>query len=181
MYEELFFTVFNVIFTSLPPLAYGLYERDMPESLLEENPQFYKEVRNGLYWNFKLIARWFMLAVLHSLLVFGIAYYLNNEGTLDVLGRSTGYWVQCYLLSTPMLGIVILKQITIVKFWFWVPVAAVLISLALNTALMFSLVVLSYLTYSDYQTAVIIHVLPSYYILIFLLPAVCNIPDLFLD
>lgn len=151
----------------------------MPESLLEQFPQFYREVKNGLYWNTRLICRWLLLTLAHSVLIWGIVYFLNYEGTLDVLGRSTGYWVQCYLLSTPLLITVLLKQVSIIKFWFWIPVAAVLISLALNTALMFSLVILASFTYSDYQTAVIIHVTPAYYILVFLLPAVCNLPDLF--
>jgi phospholipid-transporting ATPase len=148
---------------------------------LEQNPQFYREVKRGLYWNTRIILRWLILALLHSILIFGIVYFLNYEGTLDVLGRSTGYWVQCYLLSTPLLFTVTLKQVVITKFWFWIPVAAILLSLALNTALMFGLIILSSFTYLDYQTAAIVHVIPSYYILVFLVPAVCTLPDLFAD
>ncbi|KAJ3358385.1 hypothetical protein HDU91_005236 [Kappamyces sp. JEL0680] len=181
VYESLFFISYNVIFVSIPPLVYGLYERDLPEQLLEKFPQLYKQVKDGLYWNFALIVRWFVLSMLQSLFIFGVAYYLNYQGTLDFQGRSTGYWVQCYLFSTPLLLVVLAKQATISRFWIWITSFGILISLALNVALMFGLVILTYFTFIDYETAVILHSLPAYYLLIVLLPAICTLPDLLIS
>lgn len=160
---------------------YGLFERDLPEVFLERFPQLYIQVKNGLFWNGKLIARWFILSLVHALLIFGTVYYVNFEGTLDVDGRSTGYWVQCYLFSTPMLLVVLLKQSVISRFWIWVTAFSLLLSFALNIALMFSLVILDFFTYSDYGTSIIIHSLPAYYLLIVVLPAICIIPDVLLQ
>jgi phospholipid-transporting ATPase len=145
---------------------------------LEEYPQLYIQVRNGLYWNFRLILRWFALSLIHTSIIFGTVYYLNYEGTLDSAGKSTGYWVQTYLFSTPMLLVVLLKSSIMTRFWIWLTASGILFSLFLNAALMFSLVILDFFTYSDYNTAVILHSLPAYYLLIVLLPAICIIPDM---
>ncbi|KAJ3321187.1 hypothetical protein HDV06_004530 [Boothiomyces sp. JEL0866] len=103
VYEELFLTAFNVIFTSLPPFMYGLYERDLPEKVIEENPQIYKEVKNGLYWNYYHIARWFIMSMIHPVIIFVCVYLLNSEGALDDQGRSTGLRKTFYPTDTDIL------------------------------------------------------------------------------
>ncbi|KAJ3256260.1 hypothetical protein HK103_005623 [Boothiomyces macroporosus] len=181
VYEELFLTAFNVIFTSLPPFMYGLFERDLPEKVIEDNPQIYKEVKNGLYWNYAHIARWFVMSMIHPVIIFVSVYLLNSEGALDDQGRSTGYWVQCYLFSTPMLLVVLFKMAIISKFWIWFTAFGLIASYVLNVGLMFCLFLLDYFFYSDSNTAIILHSLPAYYLLIVLLPPFCIIPDLLLE
>ncbi|KAI8898706.1 hypothetical protein BC833DRAFT_525617 [Globomyces pollinis-pini] len=176
-YEEIFFSSFNVFFTFIPPLVYALYERDLPESMIEKYPELYREVKNGLYWNKFIIGQWFFTAMAHSLIIFGTIYLLNN-GAIDVGGRSTGYWVQCYLLSAPMLLVVLSKTGIISKLWIWFVVFGLLISFGLNVLLMTCLYLLSSFYYSDPQTSVITHALPAYYLLCILLPALCILPDL---
>jgi phospholipid-transporting ATPase len=178
VYEELFFISYNVIFTSIPPLLFALYERDMPEELIEKFPQLYREVKAGLFWNFRYILRWFFVAMSHMLIIFGIVYYFNIEGAIDIEGRSTGYWVQCYLLSTPMLVTVLFKKAIISRFWIWLIVGGIAISLAINVGVIFGMVLLDWYTYLDFQTSAIIHALPAYYLLIILLPIACLVPDL---
>ncbi len=165
----------------MPPLFYGLYERDLPEVLLVKYPQLYKQVKNGQYWNGYLISRWFLLSLIHATFIFGVAYYTNNQGTLDLNGRSTGYWVQCYLFSTPLLLVVTAKMVTMTRFWIWITLFGILFSLAINLAIIFGLVILSYFTYVDYQTSVIIHGMPAYYLLCIILPGLCILPDMLLD
>jgi phospholipid-transporting ATPase len=178
VYEELFFISFNVIFTSIPPLVYALYERDVPEELIEKYPQLYREVKDGLFWNIKFIIRWFIVAICHTVVIFGVVYYFNYEGAIDAQGRSTGYWVQCYLLSTPLLVTVLFKKAIISRFWISLTFFGLLFSLAINVAIIFGLVLLDWYTYLDFQTSAIIHALPGYYLLLVFLPIACLVPDL---
>ena len=42
IYETMQLTVYNITFTSLPILLYGLFERHIPDSDLMDNPHIYK-------------------------------------------------------------------------------------------------------------------------------------------
>jgi magnesium-transporting ATPase (P-type) len=178
VYEEIFFVAYNVIFTSIPPMIYGLFEKDVPEILLEKYPQLYREVKDGLFWNLEVILGWFFSAIYHSCIIFLIVYYVNFEGAVDVDGRSTGYWVQCYFLSTPLLLVVLGKIVITSRYWTWLPVAGILSSLGINAAVMFALVLLDWYSYADFGTAELLHSIPAFYLFCTLLPCVCLLVDL---
>ncbi len=181
VYEELFFVSFNVFFTSIPPLLYALYERDLPEVLIEKYPQLYREVKAGLFWNVKAIIKWFLTAMIHMLVIFGIVYFFNIEGAIDSEGRSTGFWVQCYLLSTPMLVTILFKKANISKFWIWLVFFGLLFSFLINVGTIFAMVIMDWYTYLDFQTSAILHALPSYYLLIIIVPISCLVPDVVIN
>nr|KAJ3413279.1 hypothetical protein HK105_002124 [Polyrhizophydium stewartii] len=176
--EEVFFISYNVIFTSLPPFAYAVFESDVEEEQIERYPQLYREVQQGLYWNLYKIMSWFNTAILHSVFIFFSAYLTNFEGAADGQGKSTGYWVQCYLFSTPLLISVLVKMAVMTRQWVWPMWSSLVLSMALNIAVMFIIIQLEAWFYSDYQTAIIIHALPAYYLLSVLMPALCNVPDI---
>lgn len=178
VYEELFFTAFNVAFTSLPPLAYGIYETDLNDSQIDKNPELYQELKGGLFWSGPKIAFWLILSFTHAVMIFGTVYLTNFEGATDIEGRSTGYWVQAYLFSTPMLLTVLGKLAAMSKNYVWPIYVCLAVSLILNVAVMFALVVLDAFYYTDYATANIIHALPAYYLLCVLMPAACIVPDM---
>ncbi|OAJ43171.1 hypothetical protein BDEG_26551 [Batrachochytrium dendrobatidis JEL423] len=175
--EEVFFISFNVVFTSLPPLAYAIYECDVDEDQIEKHPQLYREVRKGMYWNAYKIFSWFFTALLHSVFIFGSAYLTNFEGAVDINGKSTGYWVQCYLFSTPLLISVLVKLAVMTRHWVWPIWFTIVFSMGLNISVMFIVTLLESFFYSDFETAIITHALPAYYLLSLLMPALCNLPD----
>ncbi|TMW42349.1 hypothetical protein DOY81_012571 [Sarcophaga bullata] len=48
MMDQMYLMLYNLIFTSLPPLAIGVYDKRVPEDLLLKNPYLYKYGRLGL-------------------------------------------------------------------------------------------------------------------------------------
>lgn len=180
VYDPIFFTAFNVLFTSLTPLFMGFFEKDVCEDRIKEYPALYNQVKEGQYWN----KFWFitvpLAAVWHSFIVFGTVYYINSNGTLDMNGRSTGYWVQCYLFSTPLLVAVLYKAALMTRFWVWISVAASVGSVVLNVAIMFLVDYLNSTSYAytEAGTSIINHILPTYYFVVLLIPFACVIPDL---
>jgi phospholipid-transporting ATPase len=179
VYEELFFTAFNVVFTSFPPLLYAIYERDLEDKDIDAHPELYIEVRNGLFWSEWKIAFWFMISLLHSGLIFLSVYFTNFEGAADNDGYSSGYWVQCYLFSTPMLLTIASKLMVHTRFYVYPIIILMFLSILCNVIIMFLLVILDAYYYTDYATAAITHALPGYYLLSILMPAACIIPDIF--
>jgi phospholipid-transporting ATPase len=118
-------------------------------------------------------------SVWHSLLIFGAVYFTNHEGTADLKGLNTGYWVQSYFFSTPLLLTVLIKSALGTTHWVWVTYFVIFFSWFLNLIIMFGVNMLTpQILYSDEGTALINHVLPTYYILCILLPILAALPDI---
>ena len=87
----------------------GMLEKDVREDKIKAYPALYNQVKEGQYWNLNWFLTIPLSAIWHSFVIFGSIYYINSNGTLDAGGKSTGYWVQCYLFSTPLLVTVLYK------------------------------------------------------------------------
>ncbi|XP_046811549.1 phospholipid-transporting ATPase VD [Lucilia cuprina] len=81
MMDQMYLMLYNLIFTSLPPLAIGVYDKRVPEDLLLKNPYLYKNGRLGLAY--KPHDFWIILldSLYQSLVVFFIALcaYAGSE------------------------------------------------------------------------------------------------------
>ncbi|XP_065358633.1 phospholipid-transporting ATPase VD isoform X2 [Calliphora vicina] len=81
MMDQMYLMLYNLIFTSLPPLAIGVYDKRVPEDLLLKNPYLYKNGRLGL--GYKPHDFWIILldSLYQSLVVFFIALcaYAGSE------------------------------------------------------------------------------------------------------
>ena len=62
----MFLTLWNTIFTALPPIASASFEKDIVEDKVLRYPYLYKEVKNGKYWTSSVEFRWFLSALIHS-------------------------------------------------------------------------------------------------------------------
>jgi phospholipid-transporting ATPase len=59
-------TLYNMIFTLLPPFVMGLFEKDVDEHVLLERPEFYKQMQNESVLNFWTFSLWILQAAYHS-------------------------------------------------------------------------------------------------------------------
>lgn len=59
-------TLYNMIFTLLPPFVMGLFDKDIDENLLSERPEFYKQLQNESVLNFWTFSLWILQAFYHS-------------------------------------------------------------------------------------------------------------------
>ena len=70
LYESYLITMFNVFFTFLPILVYGVTERDIGLRQMERTPQLYSQGRKGELFTARTFWRWVADGVVHSLLCF---------------------------------------------------------------------------------------------------------------
>ena len=70
LYESYLITMFNVFFTFLPILVYGVTERDMSLRQMERTPQLYASGRRGELFNARTFWRWVLDGVMHSAVCF---------------------------------------------------------------------------------------------------------------
>nr|NP_001245712.1 uncharacterized protein Dmel_CG4301, isoform C [Drosophila melanogaster]AFH07425.1 uncharacterized protein Dmel_CG4301, isoform C [Drosophila melanogaster] len=81
VYDSLFLTLYNVIYTSLPILFIAISEKPYTEEKLMRTPQLYKKNTDNkqLHWPYFLM--WVLFAIYHSVIIFYFAFcffYYNN-------------------------------------------------------------------------------------------------------
>jgi len=119
VYDSVMYTVFNVLFTSAPPVVYAALERDVSLKSMMEIPELYTMDNKKDYVQ-SYIRFWgaLLLGMLHSVIAFFIPYFgmkpfLNKDGTL--LGQKEfGLIVYgCVVL------IVNLRIASLCQYWTW--------------------------------------------------------------
>lgn len=76
MYESWSLSMFNTLFTSLPVLCVGMFDKDLKPSTLLAVPELYAIGRNYRAFNLKVFLYWMALAALQSVGVSFMAYFV---------------------------------------------------------------------------------------------------------
>ncbi|KOC61372.1 putative phospholipid-transporting ATPase IF [Habropoda laboriosa] len=80
LYDALFLMLFNVVFTSVPILAYGLFEQDYTAETLLRYPYLYKLYQRNYLLSGRQFFIWTALACWHTIAIFSMSYvyiYIN--------------------------------------------------------------------------------------------------------
>ena len=70
LYDVFFLFLFNTIYTSLPPVVYGLFEQRYPDTELLKFPELYKNNHGNFLMTKSMFFLWVGLGVWHSLCSF---------------------------------------------------------------------------------------------------------------
>ncbi|KAH8418901.1 hypothetical protein KR222_003800 [Zaprionus bogoriensis] len=89
VYDSLFLTLYNVIYTSLPILFISLTEKPYNEETLMQNPKLYKKNTNNkqLHWPYFLL--WTFFGIYHSVIIFYFAYCIFSFNNVILNGGQT--------------------------------------------------------------------------------------------
>ncbi|CAG9864504.1 unnamed protein product [Phyllotreta striolata] len=89
MIDQMYLMLYNLLFTSLPPLAIGVYDQDAPQEILLKNPYLYRRGRLGkVYRSFSF---WLTMldALYQSMCIFFICQLSYNDTDADVFEFGT--------------------------------------------------------------------------------------------
>ena len=125
-YDQFLISCFNLVFTILPPFAYGFWERDLTKKDLLKYPQLYNSVWNPMSFPKNLL--YFILALWQSVCVYFIIRFGCPEDPLESNGNL------CYICVV---------WIVAVQFFFWSRDwnGWIIAACALTLVLLFSLIV----------------------------------------
>ncbi|KAH6626552.1 hypothetical protein B0J18DRAFT_380865 [Chaetomium sp. MPI-SDFR-AT-0129] len=76
LFESTSLTVFNTIFTSLPVIIPGIFERDLSAATLLAFPELYTFGQRNRAFHLAQYLGWMLLAVIESILIYYAVYYL---------------------------------------------------------------------------------------------------------
>ncbi len=85
LYEPASLTVFNTLFTSLPVILLGIFEKDLQAETLLAVPELYTYGQKNKGFSFRLYLAWMFIAAVESVLIFHTIYevYVNALFTID--------------------------------------------------------------------------------------------------
>ncbi|KAJ3192220.1 hypothetical protein HK101_006874 [Irineochytrium annulatum] len=175
LYEQYFLTGFNVIFTFLPPFFLAIFEQDVDDSQIEKNPELYRQVRSGLYWNWTQKVTYLLSSLWHSLVIYYSVYFMFGDSIISPDGRPVGYWVMVYIYGTPMLLTLTLKVAIITKHWVCWSWFGLIISMI---AIIPVQVVIEATAWGGSSGSTgEQHLLPTFWLILVLMPTMALLPD----
>ncbi|KAI4314247.1 hypothetical protein L6164_027175 [Bauhinia variegata] len=90
-YDDWFQSLYNVIFTALPVIIVGLFDKDVSAYLSKKYPQLYIEGIKDMFFKWRVVATWAFFSVYQSLIFF---YFVTKSSfnAINSEGKTFGLW-----------------------------------------------------------------------------------------
>lgn len=108
---------YNLVFTSLPIIVMGVFEKDIDSSYLKRFPHLYKECQLGKCFNHKVFWYWIGLGIYCSGVVYYFTSYVFVEGPTNSDGKVGGLWHTSAAGFTALIFVVNLRLALVVNSW----------------------------------------------------------------
>ncbi|CAB3402424.1 unnamed protein product [Caenorhabditis bovis] len=110
--DPVYLMVYNLIFTSVPPLLYGWLDQDASAETLLENPKLYELGRLGK--KYKWYSYWinFLDSIYQSSVVYWICHFIYR-------GSDASMWEFGHLLVTKLIIVNTFHLAVLVQYWTW--------------------------------------------------------------
>ncbi|CAH1113541.1 unnamed protein product [Psylliodes chrysocephalus] len=131
IFERWTIALYNVLFTFLPPMAMGLFDKPCSADKMMQYPQLYKPSQNGEMFNIKVFWVWIFNGIFHSALLFWLPLLACQNDVLWMNGRDGGYLMLGNCIYTFVVLTVSLKAGLVMNSWTWMTHCAIWGSIAL--------------------------------------------------
>ncbi|KAJ7076878.1 calcium transporting ATPase [Mycena belliarum] len=124
-YESWTLSMYNVLFTVLPPLVIGIFDQFVSARILDRYPQLYILGQKNEFFTKTAFWMWVGNALYHSLLLYGFSIILFWGDLKQATGYDSGHWYWGVLLYLAVLLTVLGKAALISDLWTKYTVAAI--------------------------------------------------------
>ncbi|XP_063693860.1 phospholipid-transporting ATPase IF-like isoform X1 [Bolinopsis microptera] len=120
IYSELQLIGFNLMFSALPIISYGLFEQHLPPTLLYEKPSLYKESAKTNLLAIKYFVAWMALAVWNCFVIFIFDFSMfYDAGGFNSSQRVGGLWCYGTVAYTSVIFVINIMIALKTRFWVW--------------------------------------------------------------
>ncbi|EIN08690.1 aminophospholipid-transporting P-type ATPase [Punctularia strigosozonata HHB-11173 SS5] len=133
-YESWTLSLYNVLFTVLPPLVIGIFDQFVSARILDRYPQLYTLGQKNTFFTRTAFWQWVANALWHSLILFAFSVILWWGDLKQSSGLDTGHWFWGTTLYLAVLLTVLGKAALISDLWTKYTVAAIPGSFAFTMA-----------------------------------------------
>ena len=125
IYERWTIGMYNILFTSLPPIALGLIDRTCTAETREKFPSLYQASQNSELFNIREFWKWIGISIYHSILLFWLPLGAFHTGAEWNNGRTDDYLVLGNTVYTLVVITTCLKAGLEMDAWTWVSHASI--------------------------------------------------------
>lgn len=116
-YESWTLSLYNVLFTLLPPLVIGIFDQFVSARVLDRYPQLYGLGQRNVFFTRTAFWQWVANAMYHSLLLFAASVVLFWGDAKLTNGLDSGHWVWGTILYMMVLITVLGKAALVSDLW----------------------------------------------------------------
>eukprot|EP00759_Apiculatamorpha_spiralis_P043499 PhF_6_TR40821/c0_g1_i1/m.61764/K14802/DRS2, ATP8A; phospholipid-transporting ATPase len=121
-YDSWLLAVFNMIFCSLPPLAMGMFEKDIPDEVALADPTLYTPLREGQFDDWKKVLGIFSEVLFDGFFVFFLCWgTLQNDDMHSLSGRTTGSTILNTMTMTAVIFVCYTRAVLMFRTWTVIP------------------------------------------------------------
>jgi len=131
IYERWTIGMYNILFTSLPPIALGLFDRTCTAETREKFPSLYHSSQNSELFNIREFWKWIAISIYHSILLFWLPLGAFSTGVEWNSGKTDDYLVLGNTIYTLVVITTCLKAGIEMDSWTWFSHASIWGSIAL--------------------------------------------------
>ncbi|KAI0687946.1 phospholipid-translocating P-type ATPase [Cerioporus squamosus] len=124
-YESWTLSLYNVVFTVLPPLVIGIFDQFVSARILDRYPQLYMLGQKNAFFTRTQFWLWVGNALYHSIVLFGFSVILFWGDLKQATGFDSGHWFWGTTLYLAVLLTVLGKAALISDLWTKYTVAAI--------------------------------------------------------
>ncbi|XP_020276843.1 phospholipid-transporting ATPase 3 isoform X2 [Asparagus officinalis] len=90
-YDDWFQSLYNVIFTALPVIIVGLFDKDVSASISKRYPELYKEGIRNMFFKWRVVMIWAFFSFYQSLVIYHFTVTASQNGH-NSSGKIFGLW-----------------------------------------------------------------------------------------
>ncbi|TFY79586.1 hypothetical protein EWM64_g4423 [Hericium alpestre] len=124
-YESWTLSLYNVVFTLLPPLVIGVFDQFVSARILDRYPQLYMLGQKNAFFTKTAFWLWVANALYHSIILFGFSVILFWGDLKQSSGLDSGHWFWGTMLYLAVLLTVLGKAALVSDLWTKYTVAAI--------------------------------------------------------
>jgi len=124
-FESWTFSLYNVLFTLLPPLVIGIFDQFVSARVLDRYPQLYVLGQKNFFFTKRAFWQWVANAFYHSIIAFGFTVILFWGDLKQSNGLDGGIWFWGTMLYLAILLTVLGKAALVSDIWTKYTVAAI--------------------------------------------------------
>eukprot|EP01100_Stratorugosa_tubuloviscum_P005015 TRINITY_DN2281_c2_g1_i1.p1 TRINITY_DN2281_c2_g1~~TRINITY_DN2281_c2_g1_i1.p1 ORF type:complete len:1111 (-),score=448.96 TRINITY_DN2281_c2_g1_i1:197-3529(-) len=178
LYDDWIMALFNTVIAALPPIIYGVFEKDISEKLINTHPRAYSRTQSKRVFTPITLITWLTFAMYHSLVFFFGTWLVTEHDILSSSGQIGGMSVLGNVTLT--LGVLVIFLKLAIETCYWTIITH--LGYWLSLALYFAILILQ--NYAPYyfpsQAGVIEHIaiMPTFWLWLPLAIAICLLPDI---
>jgi magnesium-transporting ATPase (P-type) len=181
VYDQIIMTTFNIVWLSLPPLAMGIFERDVDKVTIMANPGLYSEFQHPGVFTARSMIQWLARAFGDGAAIFCIiAFGVIGHDQVFGNGQSGGFWLMATMASSCSITVILLKAGLEFNLWNVFTHLSIWLSLAGYYAFLALYMNAFIVDFNDdvYGVAVAMWSTPTFYLALALTAAVVLLPSM---